>query len=57
MKKIKLLNLIFSIFVSISINLKLLIDNNLNSFIKTNPINILFIIKIIILTIIIYLLL
>ena len=57
MKRIKLLNLIFSIFVSISINLKLLIDNNLNSFIKNNTINILFIIKIIILTILVYFLL
>ncbi len=57
MKRIKLLNLVFSIFVSISINLKILIDHNLNSFIKNNNFNILFIIKIIIITLLVYLLL
>ena len=55
MKRIKLLNLLFSIFVSISINIKLLIDKNLNNFIRYNQISFVFIMKLIILTILIYL--
>ena len=54
MKRIKLLNLLFSFFISISINLKLIIDNNLNYFIKHNIINFTFIMKIIGITILVY---
>lgn len=54
MKKIKYFNLIFSIFLSTSINLKLLIDHNLDTFIKKFHINFIFIVKILLLAILIY---
>ena len=57
MKRINILNLIFSIFLSISINLKLVIDKNLDYFIKKFHIDIMFIIKVILLSILIYFLL
>ncbi len=57
MKRINILNLIFSIFLSISINLKLVIDNNLDYFIKKFHINFMFVIEVILLSILIYYLL
>lgn len=57
MRKVNIFNLIFSLFLSISINLKLIIDNDLNYFIKEFHINFLFIIKVFLLGILIYFLL
>ena len=57
MKRINILNLIFSIFLSISIYLKIVIDNNLDYFINKFHINILFIVEVTLLTILIYYLL
>ncbi|MBR2678431.1 MAG: hypothetical protein IKE63_03345, partial [Bacilli bacterium] len=57
MKKINVLHLIFSIFLSISLYLKIVIDKNLDYFINKFHIDMLFIVEVTLLTCLIYYLL